>query len=45
MLCDECKKNEAIIHFTQIVNNKVSKYHLCQECAKEKGIVFPSLLW
>jgi len=43
MLCDECKKNEATIHFTQILNNKVTKSHLCQECAKEKGIVFPSL--
>jgi len=43
MLCDECKKNEATIHFTQILNNKVTKSHLCHECAKEKGIVFPSL--
>jgi len=43
MVCDECKKNEAMIHFTQILNNKVTKFHLCQQCAKEKGIVFPSL--
>jgi protein arginine kinase activator len=43
MVCDECKKNEATIHFTQIFNNKVTKFHLCQECAKEKGIMFPSL--
>jgi len=43
MLCDDCKKNEATIHFTQILDNKVTKSHLCQECAKEKGLFFPSL--
>jgi len=43
MVCDECKKNEATIYFTQILDNKVTKFHLCQECAREKGIVFPSL--
>lgn len=43
MLCDECKKNEATIHFTRIVDNKVTESHLCQECAKEKGLFFPSL--
>jgi len=43
MLCDECKKNEATIHFTRIVDNKVTKCNLCQECAKEKGLFFPSL--
>ncbi|NIM03061.1 hypothetical protein GTN66_02785 [bacterium] len=43
MLCDECKKNEATIHFTQILDNKVTKSHLCQECAKDKGVLFPSL--
>ena len=43
MLCDECKKNEATIHFTRIVDNKVTKSHLCQECAREKGLFFPSL--
>jgi len=43
MVCDECKKNEATIHFTQILNNKITKFNLCQDCAKEKGIVLPSL--
>jgi len=42
MVCDECKKNEATIHFTQILNNKVTKFNLCPECAREKGIILPS---
>ncbi len=37
-LCDECKTNQANIHLTQIVNNEVTVYHLCEECAKKKGI-------
>lgn len=37
MLCDICGKNEATVHLTEIVNDKVKKLHLCEECAKEKG--------
>jgi protein arginine kinase activator len=37
MLCDNCKKNEACIHITQISgNNKIDKY-LCEECAAQYG--------
>lgn len=35
MLCDECKKNLANVHMTKIINDKMSKIHLCEECAKE----------
>ncbi len=35
MLCDKCKKNVATVHYTQIVNNKVTKIHLCEECSAE----------
>lgn len=38
MLCDECKKNEAVVNFTQIVNNEMTTYHLCEICADKKGI-------
>ncbi len=34
MLCDRCKKNIASNLFTQNINGKVYKYHLCDECAK-----------
>ena len=38
-LCDEpgCK-NPAVVHLTQVVNNKISTHHLCEACAAEKGI-------
>ena len=33
MLCDNCKKNEATVHLTTIVNNQKKEQHLCSECA------------
>ena len=38
MLCDICGNKEATVHLTEIVNDKVTKLHLCEECAKEKGV-------
>lgn len=38
MLCDHCDDREAMIHFTQIVNNEMTTVHLCESCAAEKGI-------
>lgn len=37
-LCSECNTNQANIHFAQIAQNEVSVLHLCEECAKKKGI-------
>lgn len=39
MLCDDCKKNQACIHLTQISNTSAQKIdkHLCEECAKKYG--------
>jgi protein arginine kinase activator len=37
-LCDDCKVNQATIHLTQIINNEVTVRHLCEVCAKKKGI-------
>ena len=37
MLCDICGKGEATVHLTEIVNSKMTKLHLCESCAKEKG--------
>lgn len=37
MLCDSCGKAEATVHLTQIVNDKVTKLHICEACAKAKG--------
>lgn len=38
MLCDECGKNEAEVHLTQIVDNEMTTVHLCPACAAEKGL-------
>lgn len=37
MLCEECNKNKATVHLTEIVNEQISKLNLCEECAKLKG--------
>jgi len=37
MLCQVCKKREATIHFTNVVDSKVEKIHICPQCAEEKG--------
>jgi protein arginine kinase activator len=37
-LCQECGKNDANVHVTQIMNNQTTVFHLCEECAKKKGI-------
>lgn len=39
--CDLCTK-PATVHLTQIVNNKVHKVDLCEECAQAKGVTDPS---
>jgi protein arginine kinase activator len=42
MLCVNCNQREATIHLTQIVDNEMSTFHLCESCAAEKGLS-PSL--
>lgn len=37
MKCEICGKNEATVHLTEIINDKVTKLNLCEACAKEKG--------
>jgi protein arginine kinase activator len=37
-LCDECGSNPANIHLTQIMQNETRVFHLCDECARKKGI-------
>lgn len=37
-LCDICKEKIATVHYTEIVNNKLKKMDLCEDCAKQKNI-------
>ncbi len=37
MLCQQCQKKVADVHFTQIMHGKKVEMYLCEQCAKEKG--------
>lgn len=41
MLCSVCKQNEATVHLTQIVGDKIQKVDLCEGCSKETGVSDP----
>jgi protein arginine kinase activator len=38
MKCQVCGEAEAIIHVKEVKNEKVSELHLCEKCAREKGL-------
>lgn len=38
MMCEDCHQNKATVHFTQIVNDETETFHLCQDCAKARGL-------
>ncbi len=42
MLCNVCKLNEAKVHLTKIVGDKMQKVDLCEDCSKEKGVDDPT---
>jgi len=42
MQCENCKKNSATIHLTEIVDGQRREMHLCESCAAELGIVIKS---
>lgn len=42
MLCNECGKNEATVHVTQIINGNKTESHLCEECAKKNQSILNS---
>ncbi len=37
MICDVCNKNNATVHLTEIINDKVVELHICQICAQAKA--------
>jgi protein arginine kinase activator len=40
MLCSNCKKRDAIIHFNGVINGKAVSLDLCKECAQNSGLPF-----
>lgn len=41
MICQECGKRPATLHFTKIVNGDKNEFHICETCAREKGEMIP----
>ncbi len=41
MKCENCDKNEASVHLTQIQEGKKVQLNLCKECARKKGFGNP----
>jgi protein arginine kinase activator len=41
MMCQECGKKAATLHFTKIVNGEKTEFHICEVCAREKGEMIP----
>lgn len=37
MMCQSCGKKTATTHIKTIVNGELTEYHLCADCAKQKG--------
>ena len=37
MLCDNCGKNPATVHLTEIIDDQMNELHLCEECARQKS--------
>ena len=35
MLCEKCKKAEAVTHIRQNINGELTEMHLCENCASE----------
>src|SRR3989338_4247826 len=38
MICDFCSEREATVHLTEIIQDETRELHLCEPCAREKGV-------
>ena len=38
MTCSQCQEREAVMELTQVANGQVTKVHLCEQCAAERGL-------
>jgi len=39
MLCQQCKKQTATVHLTDLVQGEKRERHLCEDCANAEGVV------
>lgn len=42
MVCQECQKRSAALHFTKVIDGEKTEVHLCEVCAQDKGESFLS---
>lgn len=42
MKCESCQKRDAVVHLTDVSNNQKREIHLCEDCAKDKGVTIKS---
>lgn len=42
MKCESCQSKPAAVHLTDVSNNQKREIHLCEECAKDKGVTIKS---
>lgn len=42
MNCDSCQNEKATIYLTQLVEGKMQKVSLCEQCAENKGVTDPT---
>ena len=40
--CQRCKKQQATVHLTEILQNEKRERHLCEDCAREEGVAIKS---
>lgn len=40
MMCQSCNENLATVHLTEIVQKAKKETHLCEECARDKGVSY-----
>lgn len=38
MTCDLCGKEEASVHLTEVIGDQTRELHLCEDCARERGV-------
>lgn len=44
MRCENCNERDATVHLTEIVNDTKKEIHLCEECARQKGVTIKAQL-
>ncbi len=44
MLCSRCKKNEANVMITQIINGQKHEFHVCSSCGEQLGLLSSGIM-